>query len=157
MKRNLINLGAVMMALFIGLAINNACAEKDNPDEEQETVVVSFFHPVDGLLFGSDGKVANMLDSFEGSFTAQALMDYFALEYYIGDQKYSCSYDKEGRLAGMDWKLTYISSIGEQHTLTMKVVYTYDGLIVKESLTFDNEVEVIKKTNTYTYLPIDSM
>lgn len=39
----------------------------------------------------------------------------------------------------MDWKLTYISSIGEQHTMTMKVVYNYDGLIVKESLTYDNE------------------
>lgn len=80
MKKNLINLGAVMMALFTGLAINNACAQKDNPDEDQETVVVSFFHPVDGLLFGSDGKVANILDSFEGSFTAQALMDFLHLK-----------------------------------------------------------------------------
>ncbi len=64
------------------------------------------------------------------------------------------SRDKEGRLVGIDWRLTYVNSLGVPENMTMKVVYTYSGLLVKESITFDNHSEVIKQTNTYKYLPI---
>ncbi len=136
MKRTIVNIAAVLTALIVGLTINNACAEKIDPENPEESFSKPRYFMEDGLLFGPDGRVCNRIKSISGI----PLQDYLI----TGGQQlgYEYKYDTKGRLSEIKW----LFSSG-----TISITYAYSELKMSETVSMpDGSV-----TTTYQYYPAD--
>ena len=155
MKRFIINLGAVLVAFLIGLAIEDACAKiEDNKENETPKGSAQFaiLKNVDGLLIGADGKVYNKLSS---STIGNGYV--FELGNFLGVIRYTetVTYDDSGRLQTR--LIAYTSySIDGQKPATITFSYSYSDLTVTETVSSSGTgTDLMNGINTYTYLPAE--
>lgn len=145
-------MGAVLIALIIGITINNACAEKmDKPQPDDggtgTSMTAGLFSVIDGLLIGPDGKVYNKLESSKG------------LLFSIEQNSHHVSYDDQGRIS-ISYS-EYVPNPGED-TWSVSEKYFYSGLTVTIQWNYsytDNDqapghTRYYNGTSTLTYLPL---
>ena len=137
MKKFFVNLGLVVSAFVIGLAINNACAQKSDPVDNDQPESSSYFKVVDGLLIGPDGRVCNQIEKRSG----MNVLGLFENEEFGGVCTYE--YDEYGRLKSL-------SNVSEYQSDCYTLTLVYDGLTVKQSVTANN----YSGESTITYRPL---
>ena len=125
MKKIVINFGAVLVALIIGITINIACAEKiDKPQKEEggagASMTAGLFRVIDGLLIGPDGKVYNKLASSQGQISKESsILTHESIPRKV-------SYDDQGRISSILYDMDYPGEYGDR----VSEIYSYNGLTV---------------------------
>ena len=139
MKRTIVNIAAVLTALIVGLTINNACAEKIDPENPEEAPMTVGFFVEDGLLFGPDGKVYNKLKSISGR-----RFEKFLFNGQIVSETFS--YDEKGRLSERRLTLQH-----NEESMTVTAHYKYSELKMTETVVIPENGTL---TAEYYYHPL---
>lgn len=156
MKRFIINLGAVLAAFLIGLAIEDACAKIEDKKENETpkgSAQFAILKNVDGLLIGSDGKVYNKLSS-----SSIQNNDVFELGNFYGVNACTekMTYDDFGRLQTRHIEYSYFQNFDNPSVpATITFSYSYSGLTVTETVSGTGLSNPPAETNTYIYLPAE--
>lgn len=154
MKKIFVNLGLVISAFVIGLAINNACAQKDDyiglkgDSEEVGTSTPEYFKVVDGLLIGPDGRVHNRIEKING---VNWLVYFETEDNSLDDGEGIYEYDEYGRIKTFSIIAPHLS--GGKLVLSL----SYNGLTVRQTAKqFDPESNkwYLDELSIITYRPL---